>query len=145
MYGEKRAEEYKEMFKSQPPESNLPKFRIFRGAAPEFINAIQACMTDEKKPEEVAEFQGDDPYDGGRYLIQRVHRYFREAESEHENRQALQKVLDGAHTTFDLYQAMRRYEADQGKRDDAPRRIYTPSQRRIAASLHGKLPTYRYN
>jgi hypothetical protein len=141
MYGEKRALEYKEMFRSQPPETNLPKFRVFRGAAPEFIGAIQACMADEKDPEKVAEFPGDDPYDGGRYLIQRVHRYFQEAQDEQESRQQLQQVLDGAHTTFDLYMAMRRFEADQGRKEIAPRRLYTPSQRRIAASYRGKLPT----
>jgi len=139
MYGLERAQEYISMFAPQPPETNLPKFKIFRGAAPEFVGAIQACMSDEKKPEMVAEFPGDDPYDGGRYLIQRVHRYFKEAQQENEERAKLQVVLDSAHTTQDLYMAMRIYEANIRKGDDyAIRRIRSASQRRIAASSNGE-------
>jgi hypothetical protein len=146
MYGAERAAEYTAMFAPQPPESNLPKFRIFRGAAPEFIGAIQACMADEKKPEEVAEFPGDDPYDGGRYLIQRVHRYFKEAQEENQARNELQSVLDSCKTTNDLYMTMRIYEAKtRGANSIVVPGIRTASQRRIAASSHGKRAIARYH
>jgi hypothetical protein len=145
MYGEERAEEYKAMFKQQPPEANLPKLRIFRGAAPEFIGAIQACMADDRRPEEVAEFPGDDPYDGGRYLLQRVHRYFQEAQDEFTARKNLDDVLKCAHSTFDMYMAMRKYDAETKNKEVAPRRLYSPSQLRGRVSKTGKLPAYFYH
>jgi hypothetical protein len=146
MYGDLRAAEYRQMFEPQALEANLPKLRIFRGAAPEFINAIQACMADEKKPEEVAEFPGDDPYDGGRYLIQRVHKYFQEARDENEQRQRLAKVLEGAHSTFDMYRAMEVYESETKNSNlVVARRLYAPSQRRASLHPSRKPASYRYH
>lgn len=136
MYGEQRAAEYIAMFEPQKPETNLPKLRIFRGAAPEFINAIQACMADPKKPEDVMEFEGDDPYDGGRYLIKRVHRYFEESKKEFEARAVLDRTLKAAPSTFDMYRAMERYEQDTKSNSSfARQRILTPSQLRLSGSL----------
>ena len=136
MYGAARAAEYISMFAPQPPEMNLPKFRIFRGAAPEFIGAIQACMADPKKSEDVMQFEGDDPYDGGRYLLKRVHRYFQESFEELEARTNLAKVLESSHTTFDLYRAMERYEQDTKDNPGfAVRRLRAPSQRRLSDAL----------
>jgi hypothetical protein len=125
------------MFAPQPPETNLPKFRIFRGAAPEFVSAIQACMADPKRPEDVIEFEGDDPYDGCRYLIKRVHRYFKESADEFSARNAVAKVLASAPSTFDMYRSMERYESDTKANEDfSVRRVYAPSQmRRIESKL----------
>lgn len=136
MYGQERADEYKAMFAPQPPEVNLPKFRIFRGAAPEFVGAIQACMADPKKPEDVMEFEGDDPYDGGRYLIKRVHRYFQESASESEARNRLQTILTTTPSTFEMYRAMERYESDTKNNSSlSVRRLRAPSQRRLSDAL----------
>ena len=143
MYGDGRADEYKSMFAPQPPETNLPKFRIFRGAAPEFIGAIQACMADPKRPEDVIEFEGDDPYDGARYLIKRVHRYFKESTEEFTARAAVDNVLKSSPSTFDMYRAMERYEQDtKGNPGAVRQRILTPSQRRLRHPLaNGKRPS----
>ncbi len=146
MYGEERAAEYTAMFKAQPPETNLPKFRIFRGAAPELVGAIQACMSDPKRPEDVQEFEGDDPYDGCRYGIKRVHRYFQEAVEENASRQKLAAVLNGAHTTQDMYMAMRKYDEETGANAQAvTRRLLTGSQRRALLSARGKFSSLGYN
>jgi hypothetical protein len=143
MYGDERAAEYTSMFAPQPPETNLPKFRIFRGAAPEFVGAIQACMADPKRPEDVIEFEGDDPYDGCRYLIKRVHRYFKESADEFSARNAVAKVLASAPSTFDMYRSMERYEQDtKGNPGFSLQRILTPSQRRLRHPLaNGKRST----
>jgi hypothetical protein len=125
------------MFAPQPPETNLPKLQLFRGATPELVGAIQACMSDPKKPEDVLEFEGDDPYDGSRYLIKRVHRYFQESQQENESRKKLANIIEGAHTTQDLYMAMRRYEEETKVSDRAvTRRLLTPSQRYALGRMH---------
>ena len=141
MYGEDRAAEYIRMFEPEPVETNLPKFQLFHRSPEgtpikEFINAIQACTYDEGK-EDIKEFDGDDPYDGGRYLIKRVHKYLREAKNEQVSRQSLQAVMDGVHTTFDMYRAMERYEADNRKNSSFAVKSYVlPSQSRFKHTLH---------
>lgn len=53
------------------PETNLPKVQIFDTCV-ELIDAIPQCMIDEKNPEDVAEFDGDDPYDTFRYALKGI-------------------------------------------------------------------------
>jgi len=72
---------YMQSFKPQEPETNLPKFQIF-DTCPLFINAIKSCVYDKTRTQDVAEFDGDDPYDGGRYLVDTAERFFEEATSE---------------------------------------------------------------
>lgn len=68
MYGLKAYQEYLGMFVPEKPETNLPKLQIFKDCT-KVINAIQLCVYDEDSKEDVAEFVGDDPYDGLRYLV----------------------------------------------------------------------------
>jgi hypothetical protein len=81
-----------------PPEEeiNLPRLQIFRcsennheghpNCCPVMIDAIKACNYDKarngKPVEDVAEFEGDDPYDDLRYAVDKADRYFLEAEDE---------------------------------------------------------------
>jgi hypothetical protein len=124
MYGEKKAAEYQAMFEPQPPETNLPKLQVFR-TCPVFCQTIPALVHADpsvktgKRPEDVKEFNGDDPYDGGRYLIKRIQDYLHEAQSEHEDRQKLASIMgtfekSGSYT--DLYRSMEKYEADKRSR-----------------------------
>jgi hypothetical protein len=73
LYGEKKGKEYREMFQPQPEETNLPKVQIF-DTCKAVINVIPSCVhahdsATGKKKEDVEEFNGDDPYDGFRYLL----------------------------------------------------------------------------
>jgi len=77
-------EEYKSYMNSlipQQPEVNLPKLQIFSNLK-KLQEAIQACVYDKNHPEDVEPFDGDDPYDSLRYGLDRVGKYFREAEKE---------------------------------------------------------------
>jgi hypothetical protein len=82
-------EEYKSYMNSLNPqeeEKNLPKLQIFAGTCPVLIEAIKACSYDtpknNKPAEDIAEFEGDDPIDGLRYLVDTAEAYFDDANQE---------------------------------------------------------------
>lgn len=92
--GEATHKDYLKLFDPPEPETNLPKFQIFcceesnhdghPNCCPVMIETIKACSYDKKdkdgKPaEDVAEFDGDDPYDDLRYAVDSAERYFDEA------------------------------------------------------------------
>lgn len=89
---------YMASFEEPEQETNLPKLQIFRDCNEdqepcELVNAIKACVYDKTKVEDVAQFEGDDPYDGIRYLVDSVEQYFDEAKQEFERIQK-QEQLD---------------------------------------------------
>src|SRR5207237_6773635 len=69
---------YQKSFDPEKPETNLPKLQVFN-TCPKFIRAIENCVYDKDNPEDVAEFDGDDPYDGGRYLIKAANHFVKES------------------------------------------------------------------
>jgi len=58
-------------FEPEEPEVNLPKIQIFRDLKV-LRKMIPLCIYDEKSKEDVAEFDGDDPYDTLRYNVKAV-------------------------------------------------------------------------
>jgi len=83
MRGSEAVEEYRSMFKEDPPEQNLPKLQVFN-TCKKFIEAVPLCVYDEKNPEDVAEWDGDDPYDGGRYGLKAVDEFAHMSDNEFE-------------------------------------------------------------
>lgn len=86
---------YIKSFQSEPDEVDHPKLQIFN-TCPEVIKAIQLCVYNEEghgSIEDVAEFTGDDPYDGIRYGIKRVDNFIRESKQEAERINELSKIL----------------------------------------------------
>jgi len=77
--GPKAYREYVEMFEEEPLELGLPRLQVAKSCEA-FRKTIPACVYVDaekgKKAEDVAEFNGDDPYDGGRYLIKAIDDYF---------------------------------------------------------------------
>lgn len=69
--GLKAHNEYLDSFKVEEPESNLPKVQIFRSCQA-LRKAIPLCIYDDDRKEDVAEFDGDDPYDTFRYLTEQA-------------------------------------------------------------------------
>lgn len=61
-------------FEPEEPETNLPKIQIFRELTI-LRRTIPLCVYDDNNKEDVAEFDGDDPYDTFRYLIKAVDHY----------------------------------------------------------------------
>lgn len=106
---------YLALFDPPKEEVNIPKLQIFRCEAefheghpnccPVIIEAIKACSYDKprnnKLAEDVAEFDGDDPYDDLRYACDSAERYFIEAEREFEKVRKQEALLHTLQNTQD--------------------------------------------
>lgn len=98
LQGQQAYENYLKLFDEPEVETNIPKYQIFccakndhtecSNCCPEAINAIKACNYAENKndkpAEDVAEFSGDDPYDGQRYGVDAAEILFETAKEEFE-------------------------------------------------------------
>lgn len=126
--------EYKAYLKTfDPPEeeNNIPRIQIFRceeehhdghpNCCPVMIDSIKACSYDKPKnnkpAEDVAEFEGDDPYDDLRYAADSAEAYFEEASEEFKKIQAQEELINrltanGDFTAF--YRQMRTVEGHGG-------------------------------
>lgn len=94
--GLKAYKEYHEMYEPQKEEDNIPKLQIFKcdqelhdeheNCCPLMIDAIKACNyakpKNNKVAEDVAEWDGDDPYDTLRYALDSAEAYFEDANNE---------------------------------------------------------------
>lgn len=119
---------YLSMFDAHEPETNIPKLQIFRcdesvhdghpNCCPIMIDSLKACSYDKPKAnkvaEDVAEFDGDDPYDDLRYACDSAERYFSEAHTEFtkiQRQEALTQVLQGNQDFTAYYRNMRSVES----------------------------------
>lgn len=98
LQGQQAYEAYLHLFNEPLQETNIPKYQIFCCSAqdhtghsnccPEAITSIKACnysanhSGSDKPAEDVAEFNGDDPYDGQRYGVDAAEQLFEEASEE---------------------------------------------------------------
>lgn len=98
--------EYVGLFEPPEEEKNLPKLQVCKSCV-EFRKVIPACVYPEDdgkgniKKEDVQEFTGDDAYDGGRYLLKEIDRYFREAGQKHEKFSSLSAIVERLDKTND--------------------------------------------
>lgn len=116
--GLKEYKSYLSSFKPEDPEDNLPKWQIF-DCCPMLIDSIKSCSYDKPKKnkpaEDVAEFEGDDPYDNARYLMDSADRYFNDAESEFKQIQQKQAIIKQLADNKDFtayYRNMRKIEEE---------------------------------
>lgn len=103
---------YMMSFQQAEPEINIPKLQIFDTCSM-LINAIKACTYDKTNTEDVAEFPGDDPYDGIRYLVDAADRYFDDATAEFAKVQKTQELINTLNNNGDwtaFYRNSRRIE-----------------------------------
>lgn len=124
-------EEYKAylgLFDPPKEETNIPKLQIFLcdsdnhdghpNCCPVMIDSIKACSYDKprnnKPAEDVAEFEGDDPYDDLRYAVDTAERYFEEASEEFKKVQREAEIIERLNMTQDFtafYRNMRTIES----------------------------------
>lgn len=110
--GAEAALEYRKMFDPEPAETNIPILQVFDNC-PKFANAISLCVYDERDKEDVAEFEGDDPYDAGRYGIKAAYRYMNQ-KGEFERRARQAEIINRLHQTGDMtefYRSMEQFES----------------------------------
>ena len=104
---------YLASFEEQQAEENLPKLQIFK-SCPVLIEAIKACSYDKKKVEDIAAFDGDDPIDGLRYLVDAAEQYFELASEEFRKFQKQEQIVSRLSNTNDwtaFYRDMRTLES----------------------------------
>ena len=114
--------EYKAYMASLTPqeeERNLPKLQIFKDACPQLVEAIKACSYDKPKgnkpAEDIAEFEGDDPIDGLRYLVDAAEAFFDDANQEFKRVQKQEQLVQTLAQNQDwtaFYRNMRKTETD---------------------------------
>lgn len=102
--GEVAFKEYLDSFKEEEPETNLPKLQIFKysleGKSSQIlIDTIPACVPDDKNPEDVAEFPGDDPYDTLRMVVKTAHRFESEAKDKQERLNKTAEIYENLEAT----------------------------------------------
>jgi hypothetical protein len=121
--GELEYRAYMNSFLPQEPEINIPKLQLFKDKCPILVEAIKACSYDKPKgnkpAEDIAEFEGDDPIDGLRYLVDAAENYFDDANQEFkkiEKQEALVRQLEGNQDWTAFYRNMAKTEtADEIK------------------------------
>jgi hypothetical protein len=121
--------EYKSYMNSlnpREPETNLPKLQIFNNCEV-LITAIKACSYDKpkgnKSSEDIAEFEGDDPIDGLRYLVDAAEGFFDDSSEEFkrvEKQEALIQQLSANQDWTAFYRNMNKVETDS---DESPHPI----------------------
>lgn len=124
-------EEYKSYLASfvpLEPEDNIPKLQIIccsrqhheghPNCCPILVEAIKACSYDKPKDnkpaEDIAEFEGDDPIDGLRYIVDAAEAFFDESKEEFEKIQKQELIAQQLQNTGDwtaFYRNMRIVES----------------------------------
>ncbi len=116
---------YCDSFVPEAPEGNLPKLQVFEECE-EFQRAVPLCVYNSDSvgskarldKEDVAQFDGDDPYDGGRYGLKAVDRYYNQsirAFEGVERREVVLKQFEATHDYTTLHRQMEKLE--RGERD----------------------------
>ena len=132
-------ESYVNGYLPETPEPNIPILQVF-DTCTEFIRVIPLCVYNDptktagKNPEDVAEFDGDDPYDGGRYLIKAARRYLDGSCKEAQRREEIAKVCAAAVDSVDktsFYINMANLESKQRRQAAPMRRQRRYARRRI--------------
>jgi len=125
--GSKAYEEYVGAYKPQEPELEIPKLQVFKGCD-KLINAIPDCIYDVTNPEDVAEFNGDDPYDGIKILLGGIRDYLVTGAAEIERIKSVQDAINGTLDVTSLYRKLEFLEHKNRKPISTRRRGFRMSR-----------------
>jgi len=127
-FGDEALKNYITQYKKYEKEDNLPKLQIMLAPgqemggvnlAPVLVDTIPVAVYDEKKTEDIAEFDGDDPLDNLRNLCKFAQRYMNGLMGpEAERRKQAQVIVDEynqTNNTTRFYRRMEHLEHNQNK------------------------------
>jgi hypothetical protein len=125
-------QDYVKSFEPEEPETNLPKLQVLKGRAPVFVETIPLCIYGKnnnigKPSEDVQEFEGDDPYDTGRYLVMEADDLIGEMRSLGEEHSRVGKAVETLEKSGDMtsyYRAMEAIERKNKDKNPSPVRKY---------------------
>ena len=109
-YGPVAMESYKKQFYDEPEENNLPVLQIFEECKT-LIDTIPMCIYDDKKIEDIAEFEGDDPIDNLRYFCKAAKKFLDGELGNLSAAEQIQKVIARKEETGDMTTFYRQMEA----------------------------------
>jgi len=129
-FGPAALEEYKKQFYDEPEEKNLPILQIF-DECKVLIETIPVAMYNEDKgnPEDIAEFDGDDPLDDLRYFCKGVKRYLNGEVINLDLIAQKQKAMDELAQTQDMTRFYRNMERLEKKQSSPSNEIVIPTSR----------------
>ncbi len=108
-YGPDALENYKKQFYDEPEEDHLPVLQIFEECKI-LIETIPMCIYDDKKIEDIAEFEGDDPIDDLRYFCKAAKRFLNGEIGGLNLAAKRQQVIDDLNVNNDMTAFYRRME-----------------------------------
>lgn len=108
-YGPIALQSYKAQFFDEPEEDNLPVLQIFE-TCKILIETIPMCIYDEKKIEDIAEFEGDDPIDDLRYFCKTAKQFLTGEIAGLSLAAKKQQIVQEANETGDMTSYYRRME-----------------------------------
>ena len=109
-FGPEALERYRSQFLDEPDETNLPILQIFNNC-PILIDTIPMCVYDEKRTEDIAEFDGDDPIDDLRYFCKVARRYIIGELGNMQHQMAINNIIAGLQKDQDMTKFYRQMEA----------------------------------
>ena len=133
-FGPEALERYKQQFLDEPDESNIPVLQIFN-TCKILIDTIPLAIYDEKKTEDIAEFDGDDPLDCLRYFCKAAKRYLNNELGNMEHLIKQNTIMQELQANRDMTKFYRQMEAlEHGNNIISPskimRRSYSGFRRR---------------
>lgn len=109
-FGPEALERYRSQFLDEPDETNLPILQIFNNCTI-LIDTIPMCVYDEKRTEDIAEFDGDDPIDDLRYFCKVARRYIIGELGNMQHQMAINNIIAGLQKDQDMTKFYRQMEA----------------------------------
>ncbi len=108
-HGPVALESYKKQFYDEPEEENIPILQIFN-TCKVLIDTIPMCIYDEKKIEDIAEFEGDDPIDDLRYFCKAARKFIQGELGNMSLAAKKQEIIDSLAINGDMTSFYRRME-----------------------------------
>lgn len=108
-HGAEALERYRAQFFDEEPEDNLPVLQIFN-TCKILIDTIPMAVYDEKKTEDIAEFEGDDPLDDLRYFCKACRRFIAGEVGNMEEQMKIAAVIQNYEQTQDMTMLYRQME-----------------------------------
>lgn len=135
-FGPAALENYKKQFYDEPEEENLPVLQIF-DTCKVLIDTIPMAIYDEKKVEDVAEFEGDDPIDNLRYACKTAKRFLTGETGNMSTAIKKQEIINSLEQTGDMTSFYRQMERIERENRDTMQDCLPVSRRsRFARRIH---------
>lgn len=106
--------EYRALFLDEEDEKNLPILQIFN-TCKVLIDTIPLAIYDEKKTEDIAEFDGDDPLDDLRYFCKAAKRFLTGELGNLEHQKKIAEICAAYESSGDTTKLYRQMEAAEGR------------------------------